>query len=152
MNKIYIHYGHTEFKPELFKSIVNEPYFTKPMGGFWASPVDAKNGWRDWCEAEDFRECNDNNCFRFTIAPDARILKLTSERDLVNLPHLGVQRFGRDNTHYLNFEKLLASGIDGVEIELGNGLYWALYGWDVDSIVVLNPKIIVPVEEEKIND
>ena len=54
MGKEYIHYGHSEFRPELFREIKNRYAFVKPLGGLWASPVDAKLGWKEWCTDENF--------------------------------------------------------------------------------------------------
>ena len=45
---------------------------------------------------------------------------------------------------YLDFEEMLRNGIDAVYVEISsdNRLYWALYGWDCDSIVVMNPAVV----------
>lgn len=45
--KKYIHYGAKSFIPGFVRQIVNKPLFTKPKGGLWASPVDAKYGWKN---------------------------------------------------------------------------------------------------------
>ena len=92
--KEYIHYGHLTTEPVendilpslvrlteksavfnkgLFNPIKNTS-FTKPDGGYWASPVDSSWGWKDWCEVEDFSECKESNSFRFTLKEDARVL------------------------------------------------------------------------------
>lgn len=52
-----------------------------------------------------------------------------------------------------DFEKAYYLGIDAIELHLSedespdgmNGLYWLLYGWDCDSILILNPKIVIPI-------
>ena len=50
----------------------------------------------------------------------------------------------------IDFEKMLNDGVDAVELHLmdkGNlnhGLFFALYGWLCDSILIMNPKIILP--------
>lgn len=53
----------------------------------------------------------------------------------------------------ISFEKCLRAGIDAIELcwygdeyqSVANGdLYFELYGWDCDSIVVLNPNAVVP--------
>lgn len=48
----YIHYGHKHFEVNEFEPIRNRELFPKPFGGFWASPVNAEYGWKDWNEAE----------------------------------------------------------------------------------------------------
>lgn len=52
----YIHYGHKHFEVNEFEPIRNRELFPKPFGGFLASPVNAEYGWKDWNEAEHFRE------------------------------------------------------------------------------------------------
>ena len=44
---IYVHYGHKKFYKEMCGPIENIQLFTKPKGGFWASRIDAKFGWKD---------------------------------------------------------------------------------------------------------
>lgn len=50
----------------------------------------------------------------------------------------------------LDFETLESSGVDAVEVNLSadRNLYYELYGWDCDSILIINPEIIVPIKEE----
>lgn len=55
----------------------------------------------------------------------------------------------------LDFEKL-AKEYDGIEVlmseedkldlEIGKGLYWELYGWDCDSLLVFNKDIVEVLE------
>lgn len=54
----FIHYGHTKFNIKKFDNIKNK-YGNKPDGGLWLSPVNSKWGWKDWCESERFKECNE---------------------------------------------------------------------------------------------
>ncbi len=57
----------------------------------------------------------------------------------------------------LDFEELSKS-YDGIELHLSeeetedifNGLYWKLYGWDCDSILIFNKDIIVLEEKGQI--
>ena len=50
----YVHYGSNRFDINIFRKIVNRPLYSKPLGGLWASRVDSKRGWKDWCESEKF--------------------------------------------------------------------------------------------------
>lgn len=148
----YIHYGSDHFEPEYFSPIQNEDNWAKPTGGLWASDVDALFSWKEWCECEDYEYCNLTKSFSFTLREDANVLHIHSIEDLKDLPTLptNIERYSFKT--YLDFEKLLESGIDAIEVYIQedrmsgrsfeNTLYWKLYGWDCDSILVMNPDII----------
>ena len=53
-------------------------------------------------------------------------------------------KFGLSSWVLLDFEKL-AETYDAVEVNISSdfNLYYQLYGWDCDSIVIMNPDIIV---------
>lgn len=147
--KTYIHYGHTAFIPEQFTPIQNRYGMTKPYGGFWASPKDAEWGWKDWCEAEEFRECKESNSFCFTLRDDSKVLTITNTEQLRSIPQQNCEGFLM-LWKALDFETLESSGVDAVEVNLSadRNLYYELYGWDCDSILIMNPEIIVPTKEE----
>ena len=151
---LYIHYGSASFNPRYFAQITNCDLLMKPRGGLWASRVDAERGWRDWCEGEEFRLERLNTHFRFLITPAAKVFHLYSGKDLDRLPH-------RDDCfdhyyhqfYYIDFEQMVKDGWDAIELHLSSndnnwcddGLYYRLYGWDCDSILIMNPKIISPL-------
>ena len=147
-NKKYIHYGHKHFDREKFQSIRNIPIFTKPDGGLWASPVDAEYGWKRWCKDENFRECNKENSFTFTLSQNARVMTILSSKGAKALPKQEV-KLPFDDWVIVDFEKLREQGYDADEVKISNdpALYWALYGWDCDSILIMNPDVVVEVEE-----
>ena len=147
--KTYIHYGHTAFIPEQFNPIQNRYGMTKPYGGFWASPKDAEWGWKDWCEAEEFRECKESNSFCFTLRDDSKVLTITNTEQLRSIPQQNCEGFLM-LWKALDFETLESSGVDAVEVNLSadRNLYYELYGWDCDSILIINPEIIVSIKEE----
>ena len=60
MNKTYIHYGHKHFVSNDFVEIKNNMW-NKPIGGLWASDINAEYGWKNWCKDEEFCECNEEN-------------------------------------------------------------------------------------------
>lgn len=140
--RTYIHYGSNKFHPYAFVKITNCPQFTKPFGGLWASPVDAKYGWKDWCEDSRFNVNRLKKSFTFTLAPEAKVLYIRSTDDFENLPKQGVNVPSMWTA--LDFELLRQQGYDAVELVdiEAPGLYWALYGWDCDSILIMNPGII----------
>lgn len=144
MSKKYIHYGSNRFLPEAVIPIRNCPGFTKPYGGLWASPVDAEFGWKEWCDRENFRECNLKNSFTFTLTPEANVLTISSVEEAKRLPQV------RDELTLPwwvipDFEKLREQGYDAVELKLSEDwrLYQTLYGWDCDSILVMNSEVVV---------
>lgn len=142
--KKYIHYGHTRFEPQLFTSIRNS-FMAKPRGGFWASDVDAKRGWKEWCRDSDFSECNINNSFTFSLSTNAKVLMINSIDNLEKLPKIkGEGCSGYSAWIMLDYE-LLAKEYDAIEVNISSDseLYFALYGWDCDSIVILNPDIMI---------
>lgn len=147
----YIHYGHKEFSKELFQPIKNREMFSKPTGGFWASRVNALYGWKEWCNDNDFGDCREDNCFRFSISENANILTINSVDDLKGLPK-AKQPVPVDSSlwdNYLDFEQLLLNGIDAVEVNISSdrNLYMVLYGWDCDSILIMNPDIVFVKED-----
>ena len=151
--KTYIHYGSKQFDKERFIPIQNCYPRNKPIGGLWASEVGAPISWFNWCERNGFHvERNtEDNCFRFQIAKTAKILTLSCEDDVKELPQLGAKDVCG---HKPDFEAIIAMGYDAIDYRLSDDtsicgdLYYALYGWDCDSIVILNKDIVIPITEE----
>lgn len=149
MCNTYIHYGSNQFEHSLFCPIRNIQYSNKPNGGLWASPIDAEYGWKEWCNDNSFRECKEDVSFKFVLADSSRVIHIRSYKDIDELP-LFPKQFG---WALPDFEKAYYLGIDAIELHLSedespdgmNGLYWLLYGWDCDSILILNPKIVIPI-------
>ena len=149
-DKLYIHYGSTRFDSARFIPIKNREVFAKPTGGLWGSPVDAEFGWNDWCKAEDFGECNDDESFLFALTDTANVLYINSVSDLSELPKIDLG-FSFSTWVLLDFEKLVNTGIDAIQMNMSNGrcrnidqdLYFQMYGWDCDSILVMNKVVIV---------
>lgn len=150
----YIHYGHDSFNRDLFRPIRNREMFVKPWGGLWASPVDAEFGWYEWCNKENFNTRRLSDSFMFTLSEKARVVHIRSVADLKELhdqEHPGWCK-GYLPFKSIDFEKLLADGVDAVELHLSEedltgcgfmeGLYWELYGWDCDSILIMNPDVV----------
>jgi len=164
-DRIFVHYGHSSFDPVLWHPIKNRTHSAvlKPTGGLWASPADASYGWRQWCEDNDYVTYSDGNCFSFRLKACARVLVIDSVEVLTGLPHVGGKSptYGLlDDLHEvlmsawdgksLDFEAI-ASDFDAIEYVLSAdpGLYWALYGWDCDCIVVLDSTVIEVCDEDR---
>lgn len=153
-SKKYIHYGCDSFDRNLFQPIVNRERFVKPHGGLWASPVDSEWGWKDWCTSESFHTDRLSESFTFTLSENAKVIHIRSVSDLTELPNQKPSPWfpGVCDWKCIDFEKLLADGVDAVELHLSeedrtncgfmDGLYWELYGWDCDSILILNPDVV----------
>ena len=136
----YIHYGYTTFEKDKFKPVKNLPECAKPFGGFWASRVNAIRSWKNWCESTQF-ETNLDDSFVFTINSNAKILTISNVKQLQTLPKItGITSMVQTN---LDFEKL-AEEYDAIEVIISKdgNLYQELFGWDCDSILIMNPNII----------
>ena len=151
----YVHYGCSSFDREKFVPISNNIEIPKPNGGLWASRVDAKFGWKDWCEGTKGFEDTLEQSFEFELKPDARVLVIDNISQLDDLPkgkslfdvlkEQGVPMdFHKGLWTFLDFEKL-AEDYDAVEVIISadHNLHFQIYTWDCDAIVVMNPDVIV---------
>lgn len=158
---VWISYGADHYDPAKFKPInYTDPgavLNNKPWGGLWGCPENSKRGWGDWCRREQFNTQSLEHSFRFRLSPDAKIYVIDNEQDLVNistsmrLAYLVCQGY-----YSIDFERLLNEGYDGIYVT-DNALWmrWfhgpnrnivGLNSWDVESICVFNPDVIIPLE------
>lgn len=145
-DSIYIHYGNNKFDKNRFIEIENNEW-VKPIGGLWASNINAEYGWKDWCKENNFRECKKDNSFKFRLKDGSKVLIIDSASKLLDLP--------KQETKYnfswvnLDFEQI-AKDYDAIEVLISKDsqLYWDLYGWDCDSVLVLNPDNIEIIKVE----
>ena len=147
----YIHYGSGAFDTKRFNPIKDRLGFVKPFGGLWASPIDSRNSWKDWCIANEFNLDALSTYFTFKLKPGTRVAMIKSRKDLEDLWIGGYVtidgKYSRPN-YLIKFEKLLKDGFDAVEVKLNDSLYWDLYGWDCDSILILNPDCMDIISEQ----
>ena len=138
-----IHYGNSKYNPSLFQPIQNS--WVKPKGGLWASPVNSKDSWKNWCLEENFNCISLDQSFEFEI--EGNILVIDSYEDLLTK----VIWFEKYDEIYPDFEAMLMLGIDAIHLtEEGQcrtrfakeGYSLKLYGWDCESVLVLNPDCI----------
>ena len=155
-NKIYIHYGANEFIPEVFAPIKNMSFFSKPYGGLWASDINAKYGWINWMTENDYlgRKNYMENWFKFKLTDVANVLTITNVSQLNSLPHREDADILVGNKPFacwqlLDFEKI-AEKYDAIEVIISSDwkLYQELYGWDCDSILILNKGVIVELQNK----
>ena len=141
----FIHYGSSKFNPNRFIKVKNS-HWVKPFdGGLWASPKDSEYGWRDWCIDNDYGVEKLKRSFEFEIREDSKILNLRSMKEIREASDKGFLYLAypnRDDLFYLDFE-LIVKNYDAIYYECNNETYFPLYGWDCDSLLVLNKNIII---------
>lgn len=134
-----IHYGSTRFEPRKFTPVCDR-HFVKPNGGLWASPVDSKWGWKQWCESEGFRLAALKLSFTFTFR--GSLFVIDSAEDMNRLPWI-------DSLHCPLFEPLQFCGYDAIHLTVKGERETrfshprSLYGWDCESVLILNPSCII---------
>lgn len=140
----YIHYGDDKFDITKFNKVVNRPESTKPFGGFWGSRKNAVFGWKEWCTEIDFKFKNLTKKLQFSLSNDARILVIDNTNLLVDLPQNKENHILNKIYVTLDFEEL-SKEYDAIEVLISEDelLYQELYGWDCDSILVMNPDVII---------
>jgi hypothetical protein len=139
----YIHYGHKEFDINKFITPKSRQWYNKPLGGLWASKVNAKFGWKNWCKRVNCSLCDTKQSFKFKISDNAKILYINCVEDVKKLPDQQTD-LSLTCLKTVDFERLIEDGVDAIEFNISNdwGLYEALYGWDCDSTLILNPDVI----------
>ena len=113
--KEYIHYGSDYFTIHRFNKIENSKLFTKPYGGLWAAPVNCDNGWKQYCIDNGYKYVLYKS-FKFTLSENANVYHIYSVKDLENLPKIEQDIDNYDFRCMLNFESMVNSGIDAIEV------------------------------------
>jgi hypothetical protein len=154
-SKKYIHYGCKHFNKDRFVKIKNcNMPWNKPErnSGLWASPINTDNGWFDWCTCNNFHMDRLNESFIFELKKGSKVIEVHNDTDLDNIISKGLCEYTyeypwhTDDNVYFDFEQLVKDGYDAIEVYVNsNRIYMSLYGWDCDSILVLNPDCIVEI-------
>ena len=139
-----ISFGKTELTEERFIQPKND--WIKPIGGIWGStyiPDEVySSDWERWCIEENFGY-NWKEAVIFTLKPDAKIYEIDSVQDLNNLAK-AYNVHGNGVLTCLDFEAMVAAGIDAIHLtekgqeETRFSRPYTLYGWDVESWLILN--------------
>lgn len=137
-----VHYGAKAFDKKLFNKITNKySWMNKPGGGLWTSPIKSNHSWLKWCEENEYREYEYDNCFYITLKDNAKILKVDSIDDLKGLPLIKTTILEKD---FIDFKKLYdvydciwLTEIGETSTRYTNPL--SLYGWDCESVFIMNP-------------
>lgn len=160
--EIYRHWGNNKFIYSYFTPITNREWNNKPHGGLYACPTkDVDISWDNWCRDNDFMTDRLEKHFDFTLKDNARVLTIKDVKDLDKLPRVDVEGKNLIETFCIidlnaniDFEKL-AKDYDAImvwiyrssDVDYNNplcseGIYYKLYGWDVDTLLVLNPSVV----------
>lgn len=134
------------FDIERFRPARNSTSNKPAGGGFWGSPVESTHGWKDWCKAEDFCECREEDSFKTLFAGNALIIH---GPEWWHNFDWRVEPNACGSFHKIDFEGLLEDGIDGIYLTERGEIttrFKGLYGWDVESVYVLNPECITNLE------
>lgn len=160
--RVYIHYNSDKYDKERLRRAVNDPekhYLEDSLQykphGLWASPEKCDLSWKEWCEDDDFYIERLEKSFKFKLSPKARILRINRLKDAYKHIVVEVRHFIFDPDLSYTYQKLDIAQIyhyyDGMEVIMSNDyinlhhnriFYW----WDVDSLCVWNPDVIIPVK------
>ena len=111
--------------------------------------------WLDFLEDAGIDKRSDVH-FNFTLQDDATICTIDNVNDFQKIEEFVLNKDKLKYLHagsilvrtiYLDFEAMVRHGIDAIELDLTKNysdLYYALYGWDVNSILIMNKDIIIP--------
>lgn len=135
----FVHFGSSRLDRNKFKDISEETYCggLKPRGGLWGSNESLESyGWREWCIDNEY-ECDTSSYFRFRLKDSARLLVVTGD-ELLEQSHLYAMEYPPSRT-YKDWTSI-RERYDAVYMAAGSDrdLYFKYYGWDCDSILVLN--------------
>ena len=144
-----IHFGCAKYDVSKFIPVSNENW-CKPKGGLWTSPINSKWGWKDWCQTNNFRDCNFKNSFKIKLKETTNVFIINTLLDLKNAPLVDCKIGNSYEKRHLDFEHI-AKSYDAIWLtEKGqNQTHLSyplnLYGWDCESVLILNPKCILEV-------
>ena len=140
----YIHYGDDNFDINKFIPISSRSEATKPFGGFWGSRKNADFSWKEWCTEIDLKSKDLTKKIQFSLSNGAKILVINNIKLLDKLPQNEENHIVNKLFVTLDFEKL-SKQYDAIEVLISEDerLYELLYGWDCDSILVMNPNVII---------
>lgn len=125
-------------------------------------------GWREWCEDNYFHPEHLKTFFRFQLKPAANILILRDPFDLLPLPKTAhwkpkdytdilslpksqkptikqLEDLYKPNPCFLDYEKMVAEGVDAIELLNSHSFRDGLDTWDCDCIVIMNPDVVNPI-------
>lgn len=142
---------------------------SKPRGGLWLSPMldNGKSAWDDFMYYEsgedEMQELKTGHHYDAKLQPESKIMVINSKEDYFQaiklfpseVEELDFKSMGMVKKASLDYQKI-SSTFDAIYIKQGalNALGWGyqyepensttvgLYGWDIPSLVVFNPKVL----------
>lgn len=144
----YIHLGRDELSNLFFNPVKNNNCWIKPFGGLWCSEYNENtiSSWYEWCKRESFKECTLDFGVVFDIKENAKIFVIDKYTDLLRL----LEEYELKSISYsicsIDFEKL-SKDYDAIKLT-ENGEHEtrfstpSLYGWDIESMLIMNFDII----------
>ena len=109
------------------------------MGSEWS--------WTDWCRSEEFLS-EDKLRQRFTFEFSGRCVVIDSVKDLSDLAWIEARVSPAFTNRGIDFQGMLACGIDAIWLTAEGEEVTRfskprdLYGWDCETVLVMNPKCI----------
>lgn len=126
------------------------PGFPKPKsGGLWTSPVDSVNGWREWCENEDFNVWKLEKSFRLEISTK-HLLVIDSGDDFETKMVGSYMEMGSCGLTEIDWRSLVET-YHGIwltakgESETRFSFPYNLCMWDCETVLLFNEKPIIRV-------
>lgn len=137
-----IHYGSYFYTPGLIRPIRNRATINKPLGGLWASPIDAEFGWKDWLLAEDWETERLNWWFEFEIdTTNMYMIDCYADLKALICESRGTIDFELISKS-IDAIYLTAKGMERTRMNPRGGIEGSLYGWDCECVLIMNPAII----------
>ncbi len=141
-----VHYTDNE-NFEVHPVTIKNEMWIKPLGGIWCSPAVTEWGWKEWCKESEFYcakhpvqiQISTKNLYVIDSFDDLDKLPVSAKE--IPLPF-----------DVLDFEQIKKTGIDAIHLtikgeqETRHSRPKWLYGWDCESVLILNERCIEKVE------
>ena len=149
-NREFIHYGSDKFDKDHIYKIKDYPIsVNKPPFGLWATPVDVKFGWKDWCESEDYNTDRLNKSFRFKIKEGSKIAYVGDIKDMTKYPATYLDPIIDKYMLRMDWNydwDIICKEYDAFFLDLDlYSIHYLFNAYDVKSIVVFNNDIVIPL-------
>lgn len=143
----FIHFSNTPLTALRSVDPASRHRADKP-GGLWFSVGDGEDGWRAWCEAEDFYVENLIHRTEILFAPDARLLRVSGAAALdAFTQRFGIECKGFGRGYGIDW-RAVGESYDAIaitpyvyECRLHPEYFW-YYSWDCASGCVWNAKAV----------